>query len=297
MTQNEFSLEIKDYVSHIYDTFTEYQNVTWSILSYLNKLFRENNLTYYLAYGTLLGAIRDKGKIPWDYDVDIHVKIDDKDKLLDILRTKLSDEFYYMYTDTTDNYPAECLRICKKGYTYMAFHVDVFFLIGSPNSKTKRDSFLKKIKKWTNIRVLKYSYLHDGEFLQVGKKHKLLLKIYSLRHKIIPESYLKTKENSILNAYDINKSSYYISYSVTVNWGDNEYEVYPNEIFKSIIDVEINGEVFPVPSGFKKYLSLLYKNFQEYLPIESRFDEFYTQVHRIKRRQDFYINNIIKQKS
>ena len=297
MTQNEFSSEIKDYVNNTYDIFREYQDVTWSILSYVNKLFRENNLTYYLAYGTLLGAIRDRGKIPWDYDVDIHVKINDKEKLLDILRTKLSDEFYYMYTDKMDNYPAECLRICKKGYTYMAFHVDVFFLIGSPASKEKRKSFLKEIKRWTNFRLLKYAHLHDGEYPQVGKFQKILLKIYSLKYKFISESYLKKKENSLLNAYNINNSSYCISYLVTVNWGDYEFEVYPNNIFESSIDIEIEGELYPIPSGFKDYLSLLYKNYQEYLPIESRFDEFYTQFKRIERRQEFYIKNILKLKS
>ena len=69
MDKKEFLVEVKKYISDIYNEFFEYQSETWDILSYINRLFRENGLTYYLAYGTLLGAIRDRGAIPWDYDV------------------------------------------------------------------------------------------------------------------------------------------------------------------------------------------------------------------------------------
>lgn len=57
MDKKEFLVEVKKYISDIYNEFFEYQSETWDILSYINRLFRENGLTYYLAYGTLLGAI------------------------------------------------------------------------------------------------------------------------------------------------------------------------------------------------------------------------------------------------
>ena len=59
------------------------------ILKYFDKLCEDNHLEYYLAYGTLLGAIRHKGFIPWDDDIDIHMKGKDYLKLINILKQKV----------------------------------------------------------------------------------------------------------------------------------------------------------------------------------------------------------------
>lgn len=50
---------------------TELQTEVLDILRFIHKKCQQNNLTYYLAYGTLLGAIRHKGFIPWDDDIDL----------------------------------------------------------------------------------------------------------------------------------------------------------------------------------------------------------------------------------
>lgn len=294
MNRDEFIKEVKNYIDESYTTFGNYQKITWEIMSYINKLFRENGITYYLAYGTLLGAIRDYGIIPWDYDVDIHIKVSDRYHLLEVLKTKLSDEYYYVYTDNMSNYPAECLRICKKGYTYMAFHVDVFFLVGCPDNKKERIPLLKQARKWSNFRIHKYAFMHDGETIPKSKLKSFLSKIYNLRYKLVPEKYILRKENKILFSYDILNSTYFMSYSFEANWGDKEYEIYPSHIFDKTIDVNINGELYSIPSGYDEYLSLLFKDYMNYLPIESRFNEFYFQLHRIKKRQEYYLRKLVK---
>lgn len=294
MEKEEFIREVKNHIDNSYVIFENYQKITWEIMSYVNKLFRENGLTYYLAYGTLLGAIRDQGIIPWDYDVDIHIKVSDKNHLLEILKTKLSDEYYYVYTDNMSNYPAECLRICKKGYTYMAFHVDVFFLVGCPDNKIKRIPLLKKARKWSNFRIHKYAFMHDGEVSSANKIKAFLLKVYNLKYKLVPEKYIMLKEKEIFYSYKIQDSKYYMSYSFEANWGDKEYEVYPSHIFNDVIDVNIDGEFYSIPSGYDEYLSLLYKDYMNYLSIESRFNEFYFQLHRIKKRQEYYLRKLVK---
>lgn len=49
----------------------ELKQIQLDILKFVDKFCKENNLKYYLAYGTLLGAVRHKGYIPWDDDIDI----------------------------------------------------------------------------------------------------------------------------------------------------------------------------------------------------------------------------------
>ena len=294
MNTDFFLEEAKFYIGNCYAQFNAYQKITWGILEYVNQLFSDNKITYYLAYGTLLGAIRDKGQIPWDYDVDIHVKVSDREKLLHVLKTKMSDDYYYVYTDTMPNYPAECLRICKKGYTYMAFHVDVFFLCGCADDKVKRIPHLKMARKWANFRVQKYAYKHDGSLHNIIGVRLRIIWLLKQLYRLVPEKCILNREQKILFLYDINECKYLMSYCFTANWGDNEYEVYPSEIFSSVSYININGVNYPIPTGYDKYLTLLFGNYMNYLPIESRFSEFYNQLKQISYRQKFYEEIILK---
>lgn len=66
----------------------ECRQIQLAILDEIAKICKENNLKYYLAYGTLIGAVRHKGYIPWDDDVDICLVREDYDKLLSILKNR-----------------------------------------------------------------------------------------------------------------------------------------------------------------------------------------------------------------
>ena len=93
-------------------TLDEVKQVELEILEYVDKICKENNIQYSLAYGTMLGAVRHKGFIPWDDDIDILLKREEYEKLLRILYSKtdekyqvfsLKDEgYWYSYAKVTD---------------------------------------------------------------------------------------------------------------------------------------------------------------------------------------------------
>ena len=56
------------------------QSIQLEILQYFDTVAKENDITYYLAFGTLLGAIRHKGFIPWDTDIDVTLTRDEYEK-------------------------------------------------------------------------------------------------------------------------------------------------------------------------------------------------------------------------
>ena len=74
----------------------EIQQVTLGILLEFDKLCRQYHLRYSLAYGTLIGAVRHKGFIPWDDDIDVVMPRGDYEKLLKISLIFLQKVFYFI---------------------------------------------------------------------------------------------------------------------------------------------------------------------------------------------------------
>ena len=70
----------------------EIQSLETEMLSHVNRICKKHNITYYMHAGTALGAIRHKGPIPWDDDVDIIVPINEIDFFVDIMRKELPDK-------------------------------------------------------------------------------------------------------------------------------------------------------------------------------------------------------------
>ncbi|UTC61602.1 LicD family protein [Treponema sp. OMZ 787] len=92
----------------------EIQLESLKILKLVDKICREQNLTYCLFYGTLIGAIRHNGFIPWDDDIDIVMPRSDYDKLKDyfIQNKKALLPYVYFDPDTNDAYPYMLARVC-----------------------------------------------------------------------------------------------------------------------------------------------------------------------------------------
>ena len=107
----------------IYSNFRNFQNLAIETLKKFHQVCLQNNITYVLAYGSLLGAIRDNGQIPWDYDVDVFVPFEERSCLVDALKRNL-DNYYYFHCPEIDNTCRhEFIRIAPKGYQIGRAHV------------------------------------------------------------------------------------------------------------------------------------------------------------------------------
>ncbi len=69
--------------------FVEARHLQYEMLKVVDKFCRENNITYYLAFGTLLGAVRHRGFIPWDDDVDVMLPQPDLDKFCRLFKSNI----------------------------------------------------------------------------------------------------------------------------------------------------------------------------------------------------------------
>ena len=122
------------------------------ILDEIDKICKKNNIKYFLVGGTLLGAVRHKGFIPWDDDIDIAMLRSDYDKFIDICLNGGISSKYFLHCDKTDkNYWLPYVKVRKNNTTFLekdlksinshkGIFVDIF---PYDNIKYKKEIFLK----------------------------------------------------------------------------------------------------------------------------------------------------------
>lgn len=94
-------------------TVKECQNVELEIMQNIHLFCEKYNLKYVMAYGTLLGAVRHKGFIPWDNDMDIAMPRPDFEKFLELVKdNSVGEHLYCAYYRTDPKYHYQVIRVC-----------------------------------------------------------------------------------------------------------------------------------------------------------------------------------------
>lgn len=110
-----FSSESTEKLVHLEgEELVRFQKVLLKITADIAFICEKNNITYILVGGSLLGAIRHNGFIPWDDDMDLGILSDDYDRFIEAFRKEFSDK-YWIHTDSTPEYGMTMGRIRLKG--------------------------------------------------------------------------------------------------------------------------------------------------------------------------------------
>ncbi len=127
----------------------------YEMLIYFDKICQEHSLTYYLSYGTLLGAVRHSGFIPWDDDIDIAMPRKDYDWLIAHYQEILPSTYDLQYYKNTPNYHLNFAKIVdnqttvveldgKDNYRISGAYIDIFPIDGAGNSYKEAIRWRKK---------------------------------------------------------------------------------------------------------------------------------------------------------
>lgn len=243
------------------------------IMKYFAEFCEENNIKYYLAYGTLLGAIRHHGFIPWDDDVDVLVSGEDFLKLQKIFNEKAdTTKYFYQTLKTEENYYLLWDKVRLNNTIFVedgwennninnGIFVDVFPLLEYPDNKREEKKFARRYKFLrllieTNIKNNKSRYNNYGT---IGKILSIVVRILpqKVRNKIV----IKNIERFCL--YKSN-SKYYYSL-------DGGMEIkFSKEPFNSMEKVKFEDTEFTVPSGYHKNLTEIFGDYMKLPPEEDR---------------------------
>ncbi|MBR6559013.1 MAG: LicD family protein [Clostridia bacterium] len=241
----------------------EIKEVEFNILKVFDAFCKENNIKYYLAHGTLLGAIRYKKFIPWDDDIDVLIPREDYNRLV---ATFKDDDRYKLFAyeknpDFRFPFGKLCDMTTKKvepadNGVELGLDIDLFPLDVWDDDLEKAKKEARKIKK--NMGHLALSKLEKSQDQSPLKRaiKTLLIRLCKMKgsghyiEKIQKASYRK----------DV-KEKKYIGCKAWCVYG--EKGIIPARAFAETMEIEFEGEMFPAPAGYDEYLTCL---FGDYLP-------------------------------
>ena len=286
MNNKEFEKEMLDFIHRSYEEFLNYQNIVNDILDEFHRVCKISGIDYFVGFGSLLGLIRDNGNIPWDYDIDVVVPINQRDDMIKALNSNLNSEYYYVYKNNTKHYPTSCLRVCKKGYSYMALHVDVFFLMGCPDNKRDKDKFIRKVS-WAYRARQAHNLSYHLELSKKSRAKNILKHIFSYIKYPINDYFLSLYEDHLYFKYKYVDSKLCMIFYL---WD----HTFSTSSFSSSKTLEIGNRLVSIPHDYDKFLSEQYGDYHSYLPISCRFEEFYKMYNVVNSRQEFYEKKLKK---
>lgn len=251
-------------------TLKEVQTLQLEMMQKIHEFCVSNNIRYSLGGGTLLGAIRHKGYIPWDDDIDIMLPRPDYERFIREFQgfdPELTVQNYY----TDISFHREWTRICNNR-TLLVYDlavggvfIDVFPIDGLPNE----EETIQYLNRFKEIR---------GKFWRTTKKKRETIKEsfhisrlkYYLRKLFFPSRKTVIAEyETLFNSYPFETSEY--AGAITGVYGIKEHM--NADVFKKYISVPFEGHVFNAIADYDAYLKKHYGDYMQLPPKEQQKSE------------------------
>lgn len=252
------------------------QEIELDILLFFRDLCNSNGLTYYLTYGTLIGAIRHEGFIPWDDDIDVFMPREDYLKLVKIMQVQPNKRFKLIAHEVVDDFEATLPKIIDtrtkltqdygyKEYSGLGVYIDIFILDGVGDSIEDARSHYKA--SYASFR--RWSRASTKMFISNRNKAKTLLQwIRNIPYKIKGPKYYVEEQSKINQAYSFSECKFVSDMTIGMNCGDDY--IWPREIFSNVVLKKFEGHEFAVPSGYDYLLKKVYGDYMILPPKEKQ---------------------------
>lgn len=237
----------------------------------IRRVCRENGLRYYLTGGTLLGAVRHRGFIPWDDDMDIAMPREDYDRFCRLCeRERVFPPEYYVQTTGTDRTYPHCFAKLRHGplqpYALQMGKddgfIDIFPLDPCPDGRAAAVLYFAAMRLVNNCILF-----HTEEGFVCGYRRRYMLALWRvLRH--LPLKWLFAVRNGVFRLFARLSSGKHVC-NVGGRYG------YPGEVceaawFARPSELEFEGHRFSVPSGWDGLLTNMFGDYMTPPPVEER---------------------------
>lgn len=257
-------------------TLRKAQLVQLEIAKEIKRVCEENGIQYFLDSGSLLGAVRHKGFIPWDDDMDLGMLRKEYERFLQIAPTALNEKYELVEWKTESKYPYPFAKVMRKGTIYQeeahndfskcGIFVDIFpYDRLCPNQK-QNEKYRKKLILYRGMIRAKchhrtwtmHNHFYFGRWLKNLPYY--LLAIFYKKEKLI-ENYEKIA--TIHNEQPFER--FYVQ-------GGGNYLTWqiPRECLENLSELTFEGNVFSVPENYDLYLKTAYGDYMQLPPEHKR---------------------------
>lgn len=257
----------------------EIKEIQLGILDYVDEICKKNDIPYFLSYGTMLGAVRHKGMIPWDDDIDISLYRKDYERLLKAIKEDNHPIYRVLSYDTSSwyfhNFAAilDTSTVIEDNVKYKRHDTSLFIDV-FPIDHFSDLSIVDKSYKYVALRQL--AYIKKERAVHGDSKLKDFLRLciwYPLRL-VNPRYFYKKIDQLVKNSVTENPA-----YEGAIGVGKEKMkEVFPAGTLKELILTEFEGRMVPIPKNYDAFLTQMYGDYMT--PPSKEMQEWYS--HSIK---------------
>ena len=255
-----------------YMTLEQTKNVGLDILKVVDAFCKENNIRYFLGYGTCLGAIRHKGFIPWDDDIDLIMMREDYERFISLFNVRgpyvvksfEQGDFYFPFTKVIDS------RTVLESDNFvqldgMSLGIDIFPYDYFSDDKEGAQKIHNKLL--LSEKLLRYSLYANGRDLKAqGVSASKLLFFYFA--KALGWRFWAKRLQKKIAKLGLDKKRFYVSTVIAIM--SDGMPLTQASFFSKTILVPFEDLFAPVPENYHQYLPDVYGDYMQLPPEDKR---------------------------
>jgi len=251
----------------------ELKMIQLKILDSIDDFCKKNGMQYFLFSGTLIGAVRHNGYIPWDDDVDICMKRKDYDRFFSEFNQQRRDTLKAISAETEKNYYLASGKVIDTATVIeeenncampIGVYVDVFPMDNLPADDKKLKKLNHRIDIYRKMLILKSVPVRDRR----SAVKNWILKVSSFLLKPISMQHIIRKITKLAVSYNDDATCNRIADISVFTYGMKE--VFPCEDFAETAELEFEGKTYSVPKNYKHVLSNMYGDYMKLPPKEKQ---------------------------
>ena len=265
------------------------------VLAFYSELCKKHGLRYFIAYGSAIGAIRHKGIIPWDDDIDVVMPRPDFERLVEICRTTDLGNYELMTPYDTPRYYMPFAKMCNKNTTLLeseeyhcvlGMYIDIFVYDGMSNDMDVARNMLRQYRKyWNRFTVASSYYSWQKIKAKLGRgeiKDLIHYFILSLNRKYFRNKFLQ-KIHDTVHAFDYDSCETIIKYPP----GYGEREVIPKAMIEESIEVPFENLKVTIQKEYDTMLRRYFGDYMQFPPIEEQQSHHHIAYFKFDRRESY----------
>ena len=250
---------------------SEIQQMELGIMEYIHEVCQKIGVKYFLAYGSLIGAVRHQGFIPWDDDMDICMLRDDYEKLQDYLIAHPDERYEVMSYKNNINYVYPFMKV-QDNHTYlveedvridsdMGIYVDIFPVDGYEDDQAFKDKMTKIIKK-RQLSCYSFKGITNTKSVvnSMIRYISVIIFYFTNTNKYVSQIDELAKSRKVENYEQVD----YLIYK------DMNKPVWKREWLEQVESGSFEGKEFMIPKHYHEILTSDYGDYMQLPPVEQR---------------------------